>query len=281
METLNAIYDKGLKNNCYVSTAYQMITEFTPMYRELEKCLYIKDLEQKNERLKELLNGNKQGTFFVRHNRNPYKSAEDLGITEQEYRSWKRQKMMKNANIWDIERRATALFCYTNKILKRAEDILKKTGNTYTAICYLIDERFKWHGNIFNNKIENYFFSEECTHFVFDVLQLKEVELSKLERPPLEDFTLPTKKPITWNSKKKILGTLFGVLQQNGVISGTTTDIAKALAVLFEGESSTTLQKSIYLNPITDMETTKVFHDEQTVKMLASWIKYCKDNLKK
>lgn len=274
MKELRSIYNNGQKEDKkYFSVGYYMINEFTEQYRELEKCLYIKDLDEKESKLKELLK-NGSGSHFERVNRNPYKDAEELGLSEDEYNKWKEEPFIYGAWVWDSIKRETILHNYINKILQTADKLAREKGE-YTAICYLIDERFKWHGDLFDNDIENYFFSEECTHFIFDVLHLKEAELAKISGISVSSFEMPKIKPLRWNANKTALGTLFGILHKEKIITGTKVAIQKGLFSMFENLSYGTLEDNVGLK-MNEAEG-KIKYDVKTEEAVQEWLKHLKN----
>lgn len=268
--------DNGFKDGAYISTSRRMITK-TAQNQELEKTRYIKEKREKLKKVRELLKFHNGNGASVEHG------------SLIDYKKWgfktldsylKRQSEGMFFNVWcEISfKRELEIECYLLDIFDKADELAKT--DEFKSICYLIDEKYTHHVNIFDNLKDDHLYNREYNDLIFDLLQNKINEISKIEPIPISDLIRTvTKKPLVWNANKNTIGTLFGVLYQNGIITGTNDNICKGLSALFSNLSETTLKDNLNLK--INANDNKTLYDTATETLLKDWIQYLKNQKEK
>lgn len=260
---LRAIYNKGLKDDKYFSLGYNM-TRFNELYRNLNKAQYIPDKIEQQERIRELLKDPKDTSGYVAP-RQPQKTYEDLGFdTYDEMQKHQNSGMIFNNWVWVSYKRFLELENHITERLQQADTL---ADDQYMAICFLIDQQYNYHTGIFDDPQADYIFSGEYNQFIYDVMQLKINEIAKLKTAPIDKVMREiVKKPLKWNADKQIIGTLFGVLKDAGIVEGTQKDIAKGLSGLFSNLSESTLLNNLKLKENTTEN--KVYYSKETERIV-------------
>lgn len=263
--------DTGFKGGVYTSQSLKM-TPKTTQYRELEKTRYIKDKREQLKKVRELLKfENSNGVHVERGEMIDFKK---LGFkTFEAYLQEKSNGMFFNVWVEVSIKRELEIECYLLDIFDKADELAKT--DEYKAISYLIDEKYKNHTGVFDKQKADCIHNDEYNDLIFDLLQNKINEISKIETIPIGDtIRKVTRKPLIWNANKNTIGTLFGVLLQNGMITGTNDDISKGLSALFSNLSESTLKDNLNLK--INSNDDKTLYDTETETLLKDWIEYLK-----
>lgn len=272
------LYDKNAEDKIYSSTPYHM-TGFDDIgLRELEKCLYIEDNVKRLEKIRQILNNKIRSSGYVppRETEKP----EDCGFLDFEdflkYREEHEKFLIYGCWVWISYKRELEICVHVENIYKKAKKIFEK--DKYEAICYIIDEKYKYHTNIFDNKKDDYLFRYQYNQIIFDMLDCVIKELLKIKVLPANDLIKQSiKKPLSWNAQKNIIGTLFGLLYKTGAIQGTKTDLIRGLSAMFSNLSENTLKDNIDLKE--NENEAKIKYDTRTEYLLENFLIYLKENI--
>lgn len=268
---LKEVYNKGLQDNRYLSIHYQMAC-FDELHKELNKAQYISDRVQRQKRMRELFKDKNNPTPIV----TPEKTYKELGFkTIQQMEDVRNEGMIYNIEKWESQKRFLELENYVLERFNRADTLANtnKIESQYNAICYLIDQQYTFHTGIFEDEATDFIFSFEYNQFLYDVFQIKIMEIENLDIEPIDETIRKLmKKPLTWNSKKSSIGTLFGMLHDAGIIKGTKADVIRALGAMFSNLSESTLKDNINLKINTNDE--KTLYDLETETKAKEWIDY-------
>jgi len=278
---LKQLYQDGInKENKYTSVGYNM-TRFNPLHKELFKAQYIKDRVTRQERLRVLLKdvkpNDKSGCVPPRKPQIIYK---DLGFDSYEkYEKYQQKGMIYGGWVWLSYKRFTEM---ENHILDRFDkaDILFKEDEI-KAVCYLIDQLFTFHRGVFDDKTADYVYCDEYNEYFFDAFQEKINSLLKIEVAPIDEtLSKVVRTPLKWNAEKQIIGTIFGIFKQEGIITGTYKDISEGLASLFVNLKQSTLNNNLKLNE--NANEGKVYYSKETERIIKTHLlEYVKGTVKK
>ena len=105
-------------------------------------------------------------------------------------------------------------------------------------------------------------------------MQLKINDILKNNEPPqpITELIQLNKKPLYWNANKYSLGTLFGLLHQHNIITGSKADIIRVLAGSFQNVSKATLKDN--LNFKKNEDEGKNYFCIDTPDLLTDWIAF-------
>ena len=174
---LKKLYTEGLKEGRYESLEYNM-TRFDETHKELSKTLYIADRKEREKRLRELVPNERKnrGSALVPRREQPL-TYEQIGFeSAADYAKYlKTKKMIYNNWVWLSFKRQTEL---ENYIIDRFENAEQLKPDPFKAICYLIDEQYKYHTGVFDDPIADYIFRDEYNQYFFDAFQQKIREIS-------------------------------------------------------------------------------------------------------
>lgn len=270
-----------IKDRVYNSDSYQMfVNGATPpeIQKELNKTYYIEDKTERLKKVREILNNHKNKPTISNNDLNGW---ENNGFSD--YDSFVKYKAKHNENMFFgcwvelSNKRVLEIEVYVLERYQNAENIA--TSDIYGAISYLIDEQFTYHKGVFDNIKDDFIFREQYNMLIYDLLQKKINELYKTEFEDIREvITKATKKPLIWNAKKTSIGTLFGMLHNAKVITGTKQDLIKAVSSMFGNLSESTIKDNVNLKVNTNDR--KTLYDVDTEKMLTDWVKYLKDTTK-
>lgn len=246
------------------------------LQKELNKTYYIKDKKQRLSKVRELLNIPKKT------HKNPViiEVSEYNLIFENGFEGYTKE-LEKNAdnlfyNTWveKSNKRSLEIEIYLLEIYENADTLQKKSE--YDAICYLIDEQFKIHKNILDEPKADVIFRAQYNCIICELILKKIREINTLEIEDIRESIQKTvKKPLTWNAQKNTIGTLFGMLLQNGIITGTLPDVSKGLTALFSNLSESTLMDNLNLK--INSADNKTLYDTETETLLKDWIECLKN----
>lgn len=288
MKTFRELYkeNRGVNSaDCrYVSDAYNMVNFDTNMDENLEKAFYIESDTKKRDRLRELLKdkGSKR-TVRKRSPREDFNNWKKYFDNELEYTKYlKYERLIYNTALWVSIKRELEIKTYLDDIITKANEIAKdETEYQYSVICYLIEQKYKWHEGILDVPKDDYIFREEINQIIFDYLQLKINEISQRKPPEQTEFIARVpKKPFKWNANKKSLGTLFGVLFNHGIIEGNKVDFRRQLEALFDEAPSFAYSNDLISlsSDKSDPENPKPKYCKKTEDLLADWVEFLQSN---
>ncbi|AND63620.1 hypothetical protein AX766_03960 [Flavobacterium covae] len=173
-------------------------------------------------------------------------------------------------------RRIWVLELYIEKIIQTAKSI--SNSDKYKAICYLIDEQYKIHKNVVCGTIEDIFLRAHINYIIFEAIEIYlnniDSEATEKTKELIPKRKYEKKNLLKWNSKKSAIGTLFGVLHQEGIIQGSKADLARELANMFGNLSESTLIDNIGLKE--DKENYKPKYDTETQELMSKWVTFLK-----
>ncbi len=276
--TLIELYANNLKHTqkqYYISNAYNMYPH-TEQQRELIKTYYIADKKQRLQRVRHLINNTtlKNSILIAKSKEDEYKKsiihkktfADEYEENTMFYGCWNE---LSSKRMLEIE-------CYIQEITDHANTLNEKDTNK--AINYLIDQQFTYHIGIFDNEANDLKYRNEYNNFIYDLLQLKINEISKMIIEPIQEtINKLIRKPLIWNADKDTIGTLFGLLYKAKIITGTKADLNRSLTAIFNNLSDTTLKKNLELS--SSVKEGKTYHDTETVELVKNWIEYLKKQL--
>ncbi|MFA7446026.1 MAG: hypothetical protein WCY89_08775, partial [Flavobacteriaceae bacterium] len=169
-----------IKDRVYNSDKYQMfVNGATPpeIQKELNKTYYIEDKAERLKRVKQILNNYTKRAIISNNN---FTDWENYGFVDYDsfvkYKNKHIEKMFFGCWVELSNKRALEIEVYVLERYQKAENIA--TSDVYKAICYLIDEQFTPHKNIFDNKQDDFIFRGQYNALIFDLLQLKIKELN-------------------------------------------------------------------------------------------------------
>ncbi|GIJ97823.1 hypothetical protein CAPN001_23920 [Capnocytophaga stomatis] len=272
------LYDKNANDKIYSSAPYHMTGFDDVGLRELEKCLYIEDNVKRLESIRKILNKKIRTNGYVPPRET--EQIEDYGFSDFEdfikYREENEKILIYGCWVWTSYKRELEICVYVENIYKKAKKIFEK--DKYEAICYIIDEKYKYHTNVLDNKKDDYIFRYQYNQIIFDMLDYIIKELLKIEVLPASNLIQQSiKKTLSWNAQKNIIGTLFGLLYKVGAIQGTKTDLIRGLSAMFSNLSESTLKDNIDLKE--NENEAKIKYDTETEYLLGDFLAYLKDNI--
>ena len=263
------LYNSNLQNDRYKPMKLKRFDDIT---KELHKAQYIRDPQERMEKFRELLK-NKSPKHKAYHVPNrEQRTYKDVGFKNAK----EHEKYVNDNNFiygqieWFAYMRFLELENYINDIIKQANE---KINKLHDAISFLIDKQFEYHVNVLSEQKADFVFSNEYNDFIFDALQIHINELAKIETQPIQDFSNKLRKKLVWKPKKNILGTLFGLMVNEGIIKGSKTDVARALNSMFGIPESTILDNMSLKNYKAE---NKIKHDKETIKLTHDFIRYLK-----
>ncbi|MFA7444537.1 MAG: hypothetical protein WCY89_01190, partial [Flavobacteriaceae bacterium] len=74
------------------------------------------------------------------------------------------------------------------------------------------------------------------------------------------------------------IGTLFGMLHNANIITGTKEDLIKAVSSMFGNLSESTTKDNVNLK--VNSNDNKTLYDVETEKLITGWVKYLKSTTK-
>ncbi len=268
-----------IQSGVYKSTSYLMYVDKgnKELQKQLNKTYYIQDKKERLKQVRNLLKNNidtEHNTYVSKGNipnweKHGFKSLD-------EYYELQNESMFYNIWVEVSNKRALEIEVYVQTIYGKAENLLQ--SNEYDAICCLIDEQFKSHKKVFDDPKSDYAFRFQYNQLIYDLLQKK---INEIVKTPVDDIrlTINTKKPLIWNAKKTSIGTLFGMLYNSEIISGTKEDLKRALTSMFSNLSENTLHDNLNLKIVKNEN--KILYDTKTEDQLKDWVKYLKSTMKK
>ncbi|MGR3789649.1 hypothetical protein ACUXZJ_01875 [Flavobacterium sp. TN-1] len=185
-------------------------------------------------------------------------------------------ELFRNIEKREEIRRIWVLELYIEKIIQTAKSI--SNCDKYKAICYLIDEQYKIHKNVVCGTIEDIFLRAHINYIIFEAIEIYlnniDSEATEKTKELIPQRKYEKKNLLKWNSKKSAIGTLFGVLHQEGIIQGSKADLARELANMFGNLSESTLIDNIGLKE--DKENYKPKYDTETEELMSKWVTFLK-----
>tara|TARA_R110001606_G_C15227324_1_gene634739 strand:- start:489 stop:950 length:462 start_codon:yes stop_codon:yes gene_type:complete len=150
---------------------------------------------------------------------------------------------------------------------------MNKLKTEFQKICYLIDQQYIEHRKVFDHPKSDLLYYKQYNNLIYDIIQNKINEISKTTIDTLrEPIKSTVKKPLIWNAQKNTIGTLFGLLSNNGFIEGNKTDIVRGLTDMFDNLSASSLTDNINLK--VNKSEAKTNYDKQTTELLKDWLYY-------
>lgn len=145
--------------------------------------------------------------------------------------------------------------------------------NITQYIYNLLDEMVKIHRKVLNDPFLDELFEAEYNAYIVDNIQDKITEISKLEPKDVKEvLQRPISKPLKWNAKKQIIGTLFGELLNKGIIEGRSNDLIEFLNNMFPEINKNTLKKSVK-HYYYEAEN-KTYYDKKTLQLIEDFVNY-------
>ena len=276
MRLINFFEDAKFRNGAYTSVSL-LITPKTHLNRELEKTRYIKDSRERLKKIREIFEFSQNYPVTLKQDKTI--DFQKLGFkTIENYLTEKSEGLFCNVWLEYAIKMGLEIECYLLDIFDKADELAKT--DEYKAICYLIDEKYKNHTGIFDNPRYDELYNEEYNHIIYDMIQDRIISISKIEIIPVSDtIKRVTKKPLTWKANKNTIGTLFGILINSGIITGTKQDLSKGLCAMFSDLSESTILDNLNLK--INSADKKILYDVQTETILKPWIDYLKNQKKK
>jgi len=245
----------------------------TELEKELKKTHYLNDKTKQLERVRTLLKvDNRTETISLSDKERifNYCAENNLKVSDVD-----NDRMFYNTSVNTAYVRELEIEVYAQQIFKKAEE-LKTNSDVYKSICYLIDEQYKYHKELFESKKHDVFYSNEYNQLIYELIQDEINILSNIEYEPINDTIHKNlKKSITWESKKTSIGTLFGMFHKEGIIKGSKADIVRALTSMFSNLRSSTLEDNMKLTY--KEKEDKYTYDVDTENMAQSYINYLKN----
>lgn len=247
---------KDLKS---LSNEYKYLLDDVQIKLHYEYLIETDELERSRKEIRSFLNDSIHKRYSQVKQRD-IKNIDSLFFCENRAIALKR--------FWQMEEYLQNIFNKFNEIQKR---------NKYSAICYIIDEQYKIHKNIIEENICELLLRFEINYIIYEVIEIKLKEFSSTDTQQVKNFLQFKEnrfKPLKWNSKKSAIGTLFGVLHQEGIIQGSKADLARELANMFGNLSESTLIDNIGLKE--DKENYKPKYDTETQELMSKWVTFLK-----
>lgn len=265
-----------IPSGVYQSDLYSMFVDKPnkEQQKELNKTYYMKDKSERLKKVRELLKNNDDAKANCYVSSPTLPNWQDYGFKSLEAFYKLQNKSMFLGNWLEVSnKRALEIEVYVQTLYKEADKLFEKSE--YEAISYLIEQQFTEHKNIFDNAKSDYAFRFQYNNLIYDLLQKKINELASV---PIDDIrkTLKTKKPLTWNSKKSSIGTLFGMLHNAKIIEGSKADIIRSLSAMFNNLSESTIKDNVNLKVNTNED--KCLYDKETEHKAKDWISYLKES---
>lgn len=256
-------------------------------HRELNKAYYTKD---KNKALQILLEAEKafpnetrgiDGAYLCGIS---YTEDEKTEILEnrhknEDYNHLQERGFAYYGNSFESYKNYLMVEIYIDNLIETANKASKDNHETF--IYLLLDEVAKIHKDVLKDRFLDTIFEGEYNNYIADKLQEKIDEVSKSKYKPIdEQLRELISKPLTWNANKNTIGTLFGLLKDKGIVTGTAKDISKALSGMFANLSETTLMDNVNLSVNTSQQSNK--YDTETERILKTeWLPMLEKQIKK
>lgn len=266
----------------YKSNAYEMFVNHGGRYnnKEASKANYLSDPAKRLEVLTNLTkySDDTKARVYVSRPQMPdwqgagYDSIEDFFRIQQYGIFVNVSSLVSNKRRLEIELYLTNIFNQSDEILNRESD--------YKAICYLVDWQYKSHTKVLSDVKSDLAFRQQYRPLIYDFLQLK---INAIHGAKLEDVGKvvkeATKKALKWNGKLSAIGTLFGMLHEEGVITGSKMDVARALSAMFGNLKESSVHDNVKLK-VNKFEA-KTYYDKETLDKVKSWIAYLSNSTPK
>ncbi|TCI85321.1 hypothetical protein [Tenacibaculum sp. M341] len=270
-----------IKSDKYTSNAYSMYVfidneKKNELNRELTKTYYIEDKKERLKKVRELLKNNddnRLGVTVTTPSISKFELIEELGFENIDtFIEQQNKSMFFNVWVEVSNKRALEIEVYINDIFNN----LEKENSNYDKICYLIDQQYIEHTNIFDHYKSDVLYREQYNSLIYDILQKKINEISSFSikelRRPVESTV---RKKLAWKASKTSIGTLFGLLHKHGIIEGAKVDINRGLTDMFSNLSKETLTDNIALKE--NHKEAKINYDIKTKELVNEWIEYLKN----
>lgn len=273
---IREIYNKGReKDGRFESVSYEMHKK-TIFEKELKKTYYLEDKVKRLETVRSLLKTKENSPTIDNLDENRliiYCRNNDI-----DYQNLKNNRLFYNVWVAIGYVRELEIEVYIQNIYNKADELINVSK--YDAICYLIDEQFKYHKNLFDSEYHDVMYSDEYNSIIFELLQNKIFKISEIEYEPIStDIERVIRKPLVWKSKITAIGTLFGLLKKNNIIDGSKADIVRALNSMFDNLNENTLTNNVKLHVY--KEELKHNYDTETETLSKELMQYLKNSIPK
>lgn len=179
------------------------------------------------------------------------------------------ERGFRYGNMFYVVYHTTILDVYALDLLENIENKFK--GDKLNHIYSLIDLFGIRHKGVLKDAFFDELFEDEYNGYIIDKIQ---DEIDKVSHTKSDDFVIEQElKPLTWNSNKNTLGTVFGLLIKEGIISGTKESVNKGLRQLFPEFKESTLRDVLSLKVDND---NVLQYCKDTEKQLFEWIEMLK-----
>lgn len=156
-------------------------------------------------------------------------------------------------------------------------ELNKRLSREFTYLDWLIEGNFPVNLNIDLTRLN---FVDEMSElltikYIAELLE-NDKELNQLADSAFANVTI---KPMKWNANKNAIGTLFGLLLKEGIITSSKTNIARFLAKYFPELSEATLTDNIGLK--TKQTEGKVLYNKDVEKETGALIRLLKEQVER
>jgi hypothetical protein len=268
------IFEIDIKEGAYTSKGYEFYFKMSnwKQNKEFTKTYYINDKKNRLNKVRELLKGNndlKSKVTVTSPKIEDWQKYNFKGF--EDYLKAKQKSMFYSVWVEVGNKRKLEIEVYVETIFNKLNDL--KTN--FDKIDFLINQQYKEHNGIFDHEKSDFIYKEQYSGLIYDILQNKINEISNTSIEALRNNVKSTLiKPLIWKPNKNTIGTLFGVLYNNGFITGHKTDIVRGLTDMFSNLSASTLTDNVNLK-INSSEVKKLY-SEETIELLSEWIEYLK-----
>ncbi|MCB4807136.1 hypothetical protein LG651_02655 [Tamlana sp. 62-3] len=270
-----------IPNGVYQSARYCMYVDKPnkELQKELNKTYYIENKTKRLKKVRELLKNNNDFKLNTHVSKSKTINWENYGFESlEEFIKLKNQNMFFGNWVEVSNKRALEIEVYILGLYDNASKIFGKNKSSFDTICFLIDEQFKEHKDVFDDPKSDIIYRTQYNHLIYDLLQKK---INEFVNIPIDDIreTLITKKPLVWNAKKSSIGTLFGMLHNAKIIDGSKTDMIRGLTAMFDNLVESSVKDNVNLKVYT--AENKCYYDEETENNANSWVEYLKTSTTK